>query len=148
MATDLKTVAEEIGKRHGIKISKDDPVMILVTANNMLIEELYQQIQNMLAQIASENEVAITRYQQSIKDISSGMLKEAAAQSQSIINKTLTDSKAALQTTIAQAVQMETDNIKAQLEPPIERAKQAAYISFVAACAAILAAGIALWTAL
>jgi len=65
MATDLKTVAEEIGKRHGIKISKDDPAMIMVTANDMLIEDLYQQIQNMLAQIASENEAAITRYQQS-----------------------------------------------------------------------------------
>jgi len=31
MAIDLDAVAAEIGKRHGIKICKDDPVMIVVT---------------------------------------------------------------------------------------------------------------------
>jgi len=53
-----------------------------------------------------------------------------------------------LQATVAQAVQMETAKISAQLKPSIERARQAAYMSFMAACAAVLAACIALWTAL
>ncbi|WP_369126238.1 hypothetical protein [Ventosimonas gracilis] len=76
------------------------------------------------------------------------MLGEAKNQAQAIINKTLIESKKDLQEAITQTVQTRTANIKAQLEPSIERARQAAYISLMAGCVAVLASGIAFWAAL
>jgi len=49
---------------------------------------------------------------------------------------------------IAQAIQTKTASIKAKLEPSIERVEHAAKMSLVAACVAVLAAGITLWASL
>jgi len=148
MVLDLETVAAEIGKRHGIKITKDDPVMMMVTTNTMLIQELHHELQNFLADAASKNEASVARYSQDIKAISNKILNEAAQQAQDIINAALVDSKAGLQAAITQSVQTKTANIKAQLEPSIGRARLAANMSLAAACVAILAAGVVLWTSL
>jgi len=73
---------------------------------------------------------------------------EAKGQAQAIINKTLASSKEALQEVVAQTVQVKTASIKAKLEPSSARVEQAAKISLVAACVAVLATGVVLWTAL
>jgi|GEM_PF-1071722 len=145
MDIDLDALAAEIGRRHGLKLDKDDPIMIMVTAVAMLKKEALQKEQDLWAAVVSEVEAFMTRYNQQATTTCSHMLREAATQAQSIINKTLQESKAALQTVVGQAVQINTANIKKQLEPSIERARQAANMSLVAGCVAVLAAGIALW---
>jgi len=139
MAIDLDSVAEEIGKRHGIKISKDDPIMIVVTMIALLEQEMFQQKQQLMGEALSEVEAFITRNNEYISTIVNKMLNEAKGQAQEIINKTLTESKDALQEVIAQAIQTKTASIKTKLEPSIKRVEFAAKMSLVAACVAVLA---------
>ncbi|KXU36463.1 hypothetical protein AXE65_04885 [Ventosimonas gracilis] len=61
MALDLEAVAAEIGKRHGIKITKDDPIMILVTVIALLEQEMFQQKQKLMTDVVSEVEAFMTR---------------------------------------------------------------------------------------
>jgi len=148
VAIDLDAVVSEIGKRHGIKISKDDPIMIVVTMIALLEQEMFQQKQYLMGEVVSEVEAFITRNNEYISTIVNKMLNEAKGQAQAIINKTLTESKITLQEVIAQAVQAKTASIKAKLEPSIERVEHAAKMSLVAACVAVLAAGMMLWASL
>jgi len=148
MAIDLDAVAAEIGKRHGIKMTRDDPIMIVVTMIALLEQEMFQQKQHLMGEAVSEVEAFITRNNEYISAIVDKMLNEAKGQAQAIINKTLTESKNALQEVIAQAIQTKTTSIKAKLEPSIERVEHAAKMSLAAACVAVLAAGVVLWASL
>jgi len=148
MDIDLDALASEIGRRHGLKLDKDDPVMIMVTAVAMLKKEALQKEKDLWTAVVSEVEAFMTRYNQNATETCNQMLREAAAQAQSIVNKSLKESKEALQEVVVQSVQTQTANIKAQLEPPIERARQAANMSLIAACVAVLAAGVVLWASL
>jgi len=148
MAIDLDAVAAEIGKRHGIKISKDDPIMIVVTMIALLEQEMLQQKQHLMGEAVSEVEAFIMRNNEYITAIVNKMLNEATGQAQAIINKTLAESKDTLQEAIAQAVQAKTVSIKTKLDPSIQRVEHAAKMSLVAACFAVLAAGIVLWASL
>jgi len=145
MAIDLDAVAAEIGKRHGIKITRDDPIMIVVTMIALLEQEMFQQKQHLMGEAVSEVEAFISRNNEYITTIVNKMLGEAKGQAQAIINKTLTESKDALQEVIAQAIQTKTASIKTKLDPSIKRVEHAAKMSFAAACVAVLAAGIVLW---
>jgi len=109
---------------------------------------MFQQKQYLMGEAVSEVEAFITRNNEYISAIVNKMLGEAKDQAQAIINKTLAESKAALQEAVGQAVQIKTANIKAQLEPSIERAKYAANMSLIAACVAVLAAETVLWASL
>jgi len=148
VAIDLDAVAAEIGKRHGIRITKDDPIMLIVTVIALLEQEMFQQKQSLMADVVSEIEAFITRNNEYITAIVNKILNEAKGQAQAIINQTLTESKASLQEVVAQVVQSKTASIKAKLEPSIERVEHAAKMSLAAACVAALAAGIALWVSL
>jgi len=148
MDIDLDALTAEIGRRHGLKLDKDDPIMIAATAIAMLEGEALNHKEVALAGFVSTLEAAMTRYNQNATETCNKMLREAAAQAQGIVNKSLKESKEALQEAVGQAVQSKTASIKAQLEPSIERARQAANMSLIAACVAVLAAGIVLWASL
>jgi len=145
MDIDLDALASEIGRRHGLKLDKDDPIMIMVTAVAMLKKEALQKEQDLWAAVVSEVEAFMTRYNQQATTTCNQMLREAAAQAQSIVNKSLKESKEALQEAVGQSVQTQTASIKKQLEPSIERVEYAAKMSLAAACVAVLAAGGVLW---
>ncbi|KXU38683.1 hypothetical protein AXE65_12455 [Ventosimonas gracilis] len=148
MDIDLDALAAEIGRRHGLKLDKDDPIMIVVTAVAMLEQEMFRHKQKLMAEVVSEVEAFMTRNNEYISTIVNQMLGEAKNQAQAIINKTLIESKKDLQEAITQTVQTRTANIRAQLEPSIERARQAAYMSLMAGGVAVLAAMIVLWASL
>jgi len=148
MDIDLDALAAQIGRRHGLKLDKDDPIMIAATAIAMLEGEALQHKEVALAGFVSTLEAFMTRYNQNTKETCNKMLKEASAQAQSIVNKILKESKEALQEAVEQAVQTKTANIKGQLEPLIERVRYAANMSLIAASVAVLAAGTVLWASL
>jgi len=148
MVIDLDAMEAEIRKRHGIKISKDDPIMIMVTMIALLEQELLQEKKNQLSDFVSVMEAFMTRYNQNASAISNQMLSQTASQVQSIINKTLSESKEALQHAIEQSIQTKTASIKKQLEPSIRRVEKTASTSLVVACVTALAAALALWASL
>jgi len=107
-------------------------------------QEAEQYHQVLWGKSISNMEAFITRNNQSVTAVSKQMLEQAATQTQGLINKALEESKKSLQEVVAQSVQAQTVDISKQLKPSIERARHAANMSFVAACVAVFAAGLAL----
>jgi len=145
---DMDAILAEIHKKHGLNFTRDDPVMVIATLNKILVHEFLKALRQAIMEHQSEMESAMMRNNKSINDASKHMLQEAKSQVQNIINQTLSSSKDALQKAIAQAVKTKTADIKEELEQSIERARLAANTALIAACAAIFAAGLALWASL
>lgn len=76
---------QEIAIKHGVVLSKDDPILILHTMNNRLIEETRQAQAVMLAQFREE-----------IENISSQWKNDAKIKAEKVLNAALASSKEAM----------------------------------------------------
>ena len=79
------TVMQEIAVKHGVVLSKDDPILILQTMNDRLIEETRQAQAAMLRQFREEME-----------GISSQWKDDAREKAEKILNMALASSKEAM----------------------------------------------------
>ncbi|RUR14189.1 conjugal transfer protein TraM [Legionella sp. km772] len=76
---------QEIAVKHGVVLSKDDPILILQTMNNRLIEDVRQ------AQAAM-----LTQFREEMESISSQWRDDAKEKAEKIINAALAGSKEAM----------------------------------------------------
>lgn len=103
------TVMQEIAVKHGVVLSKDDPILILQTMNDRLIEETRQAQATMLTQFREEMEGISSQWKDdarekaekilnmalaSSKEAMTRLLQEATNESVSIIKKVISDSVA------------------------------------------------------
>ncbi|MGC3900906.1 conjugal transfer protein TraM [Legionella pneumophila] len=85
MTDKFDAAIQEIAVKHGVVLSKDDPILILQTMNDRLIEEARQIQATMLAQFREEME-----------NISSQWRDDAKEKAEKIINAALAGSKEAM----------------------------------------------------
>ena len=98
MSDKFDAVIQEIAVRHGVVLSKDDPILILQTMNDRLIEEARQ------AQAAM-----LTQFREEMESISSQWRDDAKEKAEKIINAALAGSKEAMARLL-----LESTNISAQ----------------------------------
>lgn len=82
MTDKFDAAIQEIAVKHGVVLSKDDPILILQTMNDRLIEEARQAQAGMLAQFREEME-----------NISSQWREDAKEKAEKIINAALAGTK-------------------------------------------------------
>ncbi len=85
MSDKFDAAIQEIAVKHGVVLSKDDPILILQTMNDRLIEEARQAQAAMLAQFREEME-----------SISSQWRDDAKEKAEKIINAALAGTKEAM----------------------------------------------------
>jgi hypothetical protein len=85
MSDKFDAAIQEIAVRHGVVLSKDDPILILQTMNDRLIEESRQ------AQAAM-----LTQFREEMESISSQWRDDAKEKAEKIINAALAGSKEAM----------------------------------------------------
>ena len=85
MSDKFDAAIQEIAVKHGVVLSKDDPILILQTMNDRLIEEARQAQAAMLAQFREEME-----------NISSQWRDDAKEKAEKIINAALAGTKEAM----------------------------------------------------
>lgn len=95
------TVMQEIAVKHGVVLSKDDPILILQTMNDRLIEETLQAQAAMLAQFREEME-----------SISSQWKDDAREKAEKILNMALASSKEAMTHLLQEATNESVSVIK------------------------------------
>ncbi|EHL31873.1 conjugal transfer protein TraM [Legionella drancourtii] len=95
------TVMQEIAVKHGVVLSKDDPILILQTMNDRLIEETQQAQAAMLAQFREEME-----------SISSQWKDDAKEKAEKILNMALASSKEAMTHLLQEATNESVSVIK------------------------------------
>ena len=85
MSDNFDAAIREIAVKHGVVLSKDDPILILQTMNDRLIEEARQ------AQAAM-----LTQFREEMESISSQWRDDAKEKAEKIINAALAGSKEAM----------------------------------------------------
>ncbi|HAT1749723.1 TPA: conjugal transfer protein TraM [Legionella pneumophila] len=86
------TVMQEIAVKHGVVLSKDDPILILQTMNDRLIEETRQAQAAMLTQFREEMEGISSQWKDDAKEKAEKVLNAALTGSKEILHKLLRDS--------------------------------------------------------
>ena len=144
MNDQLEELIKEIASKHGIVVSRDDPILVLQTINNRLLQDSAQAQQAQLDRYKEELEVLALRWG-----------NDAKGKAERILNASLSAGKESMcqvmqeaARTTAIAVAAEIDAALSRLRVPLRDAYRVAMLNVVAACITMGAAGVALWTVL
>jgi len=59
VALDLKRITAEVAARHGMMVSQDDPAMLLVTMNEVVLQQIFGNIEARMEEIVAGIEVGV-----------------------------------------------------------------------------------------
>ena len=144
MATDrIEATIREIAARHGIAVGRDDPILILQTLNELLLQD----------SVAAQ-QVQLDHFKEELEAIAHRWGEDARCRAERTLSAALTVSRETMRQGLQDAVNTATDSVRreirevvAQLDVPIKEAKRVAGMNLVAAAMTILAAGLVLWAA-
>lgn len=141
---EIEALIREIAQKHGIVVGRDDPILILQTINNRLMQDSAKAQQAQLEKLKEELEAFAQRWS-----------LDAREKSERILNASLTAGKQAMgqlmeegTKTTARLLVEETEALLTRLGQPLRDAHRLAVFNTVASCMTLLAAAIALWVAL
>ncbi|HAU0909241.1 TPA: conjugal transfer protein TraM [Legionella pneumophila] len=89
MSEKINKVIQDIAGKHGVVLGRDDPVLILQTMNDRLLEENRKAQQEMLTQFKEEIESISSQWKVDAKDKAEKVLNAALASSKEAMNKIL-----------------------------------------------------------
>ena len=144
MADQMEELIREIAAKHGIAVSRDDPVLILQTINNRLLQDG-----------AKAQQAQFDEFKQKMEALSLRWGNDAKGKSERILNAALAAGKEAMWQTMQEgagstlrSVRAEIDEALTRATAPIRDALRIGMLNVVASCITLAAAAIALWATL
>ena len=142
--TDLvEELIKEIAAKHGIAVSRDDPILILQTINTRLLQDSAKAQQVMLDQYKEELEALALRWGNDARD-----------KSERILNASLMASKGAMAKVMQEGAREAAGVVRGEVDAALGRvagamrdARRIGVLNVVASCITCLAAAVALWAA-
>jgi hypothetical protein len=135
---DIEETIKEIATKHGIAVGRDDPILILHTLNNRLLQDSQKAQQTMLDQYKSE-----------LEGISLRWSTDAKEKAERILNASLDTSKASMDRLMQAGAKEVVTTIKSELDASlnlinssIKDANRIGLMNIAAACITLLAAAI------
>lgn len=144
MADRMDDLIAEVVARHDIAIGRDDPILILHTINERLLQESAAAQHALLDAYKSELEASASRWRNDAADRADRIMHAALAASR----ETMSSSLAEAATTTAASVRTEVDAALARVAVRLQDARRIAILNLVAACITLVAAGIVVWSSL
>ena len=92
MTNKLHEAIQDIAIKHGVILSKDDPILILQTMNDKLLEKNRQAQQNMLLQFKEEMENISSQWKYDAKEKAEKILNAALGSSKEAMSRLLQES--------------------------------------------------------
>ncbi len=138
--TDVEELIQEIALKHGITVSRDDPILILQTINKRLMEDSARAQQEMLDHYKEEIEVLAKRWGDDAKAKAEKVLNAALAASRETMAKTAQETAS----TVKQAVAQEVEASLKKLHAPVRNARSLVFANVIAAAITLVAALVAL----
>ncbi len=89
MSEKLDKIVQDITVKHGVLLGKDDPILMLQTMNEQLIEENRKAQQDLLVQFREEMEGISSQWKDDAKEKAENVLNAALASSKEAITKLL-----------------------------------------------------------
>lgn len=137
----LEEIIREIATRHGIAVSRDDPILVLQTINNRL-----------LLDSAKAQQLMLDRYKQELEALADRWGRDAREKAERILNASLDTSKEVMSDMLKEAakasaitVGLELDGVLARVVAPVCDARRLAVLNVIAACITMAAAAIVMW---
>lgn len=143
MTDKIEETIKEIAAKHGIAVGRDDPILVLQTINERLMQDSATAQQDILDRFKEELESITHRWGDDAKNRAERMLNAALAASKAAMSKTMQEGAIAA----TEVIRREINSAALQLQGPIGKARAAATMSIVAAVMTLLAAGVVLWAA-
>ena len=141
MSDQVDELIKEIAVKHGIAVSRDDPILILQTINNRLMNDSLKAQQEMLDQ-----------YKEELEDLTSRWGTETKEKAEKILNASLCASKDAMKQlmqegtkTMAASVRLEINEAVAEVVNQTINTRKMASLNIIAASIVLLAVAITLW---
>ena len=141
MPEQVEELIREIAAKHGIAVSRDDPILVLQTSNSRLLEEGVKAQQVQLEQFKQEMEALSLRWGNDAKGKSERILNAALAAGKEAMWETLQDGTA----TTVTSLRTEIDDALTRATLSVRDAHKIGMLNVVASCITLLAAAIALW---
>ncbi|WP_419608264.1 conjugal transfer protein TraM [Thiolapillus sp.] len=137
MTDKIEETIKEIAAKHGIAVSRDDPILILQTINDRLMKDS-----------AQAQEALIDRFKEELEALAHRWSEDAKARAESVLNVALAASKNAMVKGMEDGAQAAAEQVRVGVEPVIRRmekqSRQVAAMNIAAAVTALIAAGLAL----
>lgn len=141
MTDKIEETIKEIAAKHGIAVSRDDPILILQTINDRLMKDS-----------AQAQEELIDRFKEELEALAHRWSEDAKARAERVLNVALAASKDAMVKGMEDGAQAAADQVRVGVEPVIRRmekqSRQVAVMNIAAAVTALIAAGLALLSAI
>lgn len=132
----------EIAVKHGIAVSRDDPILVLQTINQRLLEDSARAQQSQLDQFQAELDALSLRWGNDARARAERTVHVALVASQESLALALSTSASAT-TAVLRA---ETDSILTRLAAPVATLRRTALLGVVASWITLLAAALVLWS--
>lgn len=144
MADRMDDLIAEVVARHDIAIGRDDPILILHTINERLLQESAAAQHALLDAYKNELEASASWWRNDAADRADRIMHAALAASR----ETMSSSLAEAATTTAASVRTEVEAALARVAVRLQDARRIAILNLVAACITLVAAGIVVWSSL
>jgi plasmid stabilization system protein ParE len=140
----IEALVKEIAAKHGIAVGRDDPIMILQTINERLMQDS-----------AAAQQDALDRFKEELESIAHRWGEDARAKAERSLTTALAAGRAAMAKDMqagakaaALSARQEIDTALAQLADPIRDGRRIAILNLIAAGMAVFAAALALLSTL
>jgi len=140
----MEETIKEIAVKHNIAVGRDDPILILHTINERLLQDSAAAQQEILDRFKSELEEIAYRWGDDAKNKAERTLNAALTASKTALAQGMEDGAK----TAAEAMRSEVERTVSQLAVPIRESRRLAMMNIVAAGMTIVAACLALWASL
>lgn len=144
MSDQLEELIKEIASKHGIAVSRDDPILVLQTINNRLLQDSSKAQQAQLDQYKEELEQLALRWGNDAREKAERILNASLSAAKDAIDQLMQEGARST----AAGVSKEIDAALAKFADPVRDAHRIAKLNVFAACLTMAAAAVALWAVL
>ena len=144
MGDAVENLIKEIAAKHGIAVSRDDPILIMQTINARLLEDGAKAQRDMLQVHKEELEAIAQRWGVDAKDKAERILTASLAASKDAMARMMQNG--AIATTAA--VRDEVDQALSGIGKAVQQARDLGRVNLIAAAVTLIAAAIALFATL
>lgn len=145
MADDkIEEIIKEIAAKHGIAVGRDDPILILQTINEKLMQHS-----------AAAQQAILNTFKEELEDIAHRWGDDAKNKAERTLNAALLASREEMMKVMQDGAKVAADAVRREMEAgilkitaPIRESKRVAFMNLVASLMTVFAAGLALLASL
>jgi hypothetical protein len=144
MTDQIEELIREIAAKHGIAVARDDPILVLQTINNRLLQDSAKAQQDQLDAYKEELEALALRWGNDAKEKAERILTAALAASKDAMGQIMQQRAE----NMAARVLEEIEAALSRVDIPMRDARRISVLNICASIMTLLAALIAMWATL